>query len=251
MLLNPLETRSGRKRKSSDEYVDSRKEPRTGASLLSPGTVSKEFSSLSLVSTPRMGLNITDATRVEMSIARYTEATLFSLRVDGLPSLEGHEVEGYQEPAKRVDIRDIVFRDHDSLALLLSSPDTDQLGYMDQQYLVLMPLDPHKYTPDILSDAIGASLLDRLTVANPSSEILALPIIMSRNVTQLSMMDTSFASTSLISHGVPDDTLDKTNTLVGPCRIACNERGKSQVLSIHGPLQPGAQGAGRITIFDL
>ncbi|KAF9279468.1 Anaphase-promoting complex subunit 4 [Mortierella antarctica] len=251
MLLNPLETRSGRKRKSSDEYVDSRKETRTGASLLSPGTVSKEFSSLSLVSTPRMGLNTTDATRVEMSIARYTEATLFSLRVDGLPSLEGHEVEGYQEPAKRVDIRDIVFRDHDSLALLLSSPDTDQLGYMDQQYLVLMPLDPHKYTPDILSDAIGASLLDRLTVANPSSEILALPIIMSRNVTQLSMMDTSFASTSLISHGVPDDTLDKTNTLVGPCRIACNERGKSQVLSIHGPLQPGAQGAGRITIFDL
>ncbi|KAG0099379.1 Anaphase-promoting complex subunit 4 [Podila epicladia] len=250
ILPNLPETGSGRKRKSSDDYVDSRKEPRRGTSLLSPGTVSKELSTLSLVSTPRMGLNTTDATQLEMAIDRYTEAVLFSLKVDGLPSLEGHEIEGYHEPAKWVNVRDTVFRDHDSLALLLNSPDTDQHGYMDQQYLVLMPLEPHKYTPDVLSDP-GASLLDRLTVTNPSSATLALPIIMSRNVTQLSVMDTSFASTSLISNGIPDGILDKTSTLVGPCRIACNERGKSQVLSIHGPLQPGAQGAGRITIFDL
>ncbi|KAG0040604.1 Anaphase-promoting complex subunit 4 [Podila clonocystis] len=251
ILLNPFETGSGRKRKSSDESVDSRKEPRTGASLFSPRTVSKEFSTLSLASTSCMGLNTTDATRVEMNLARYTEALLFSLRPDGLPPSEGHEVEGYQEPPKWVDIRDIVFRDHDSLALLLSSSDADQHEYMDQQYLVLMPLEPHKYTPDVVSDATGATLLDRLTVTNLSSEILALPIRMSRNVTQPSMMDTSFVSLSSTSHGIPDDTLGcRANTLVGPCRIACNERGKSQVLSIHGP-QPGAQGAGRITIFDL
>lgn len=251
MLLNPVETGSGRKRKSSDESVDSRKEPRTGVSLFSPGTVSKEFSTLSLASTSGME-NTTEATRVEMANAPYTEAVLFSLRVDGLPSSEGHEVEGYQEPPKWVDVRDIVFRDHDSLALLLGSSDTDQHGCMDQQYLILMPLEPHKYTAaDVISDITGTSLLDRLTVANPSSEILALPISMSRNVTQSSMMDTSFISTSSVSHGVPDESLDKTNALVGPCRIACNERGKSQVLSIHGPLQPGAQGAGRITIFDL
>lgn len=203
----------------------------------------------------------------ERAIAPHTEAILFSLRVDGLPSsLESGVDRSQESDSKWVDIRDIVFRDHDNLALLLSSQDTDpKHRLMDQQYLALMPLEPHKYTPDVvpLNRTTSASFLDRLTsvvlpdrltsaATDPSSEILApLPISMSRNVSHSGMMDTSPFSARSSVHGVPDDTPDKTtNTLVGPCRIACNERGKSQVLSIHGPSQR-VQGAGRITIFDL
>ncbi|KFH69701.1 hypothetical protein MVEG_04507 [Podila verticillata NRRL 6337] len=268
-LSTPHETSgSGRKRKSSDDSIDSRKEPRTGAPLFSPGPVSKKLSALSLVSSPRIGSNTMDGTaRDEMAIAPHTEAILFSLRVDGLPSSLASGVEVSQEPdSKWVDIRDIVFRDHNNLALLLSSKDTDpEHRLMVQQYLALMPLEPHKYIPDVapLNRTTSASLLDRLTsvilpdrltstARDPSSKIPAhLPINMSRNVTHSSMMDTSPFSAPSSMHGVPDDSSDKTtNTLVGPCRIACNERGKSRVLSIHGASQR-VQGAGRITIFDL
>lgn len=195
----------------------------------------------------------------EMATTPYTEAILFSLRVDGLPSSLENGVEGSQESdSKWVNIRTIVFRDHDNLALLLSSQDTHpEHRITDQQYLILMPLEPQKYTPNVVplsSTKSESSLLDWLTGAatDPSSEIPApLPKNMSRNVTHSNMMDTSTFSAPSSMHGVPDDTPDKTtNITAGPCWIACNERGKSQVLSIHGPSQR-VQGADRITVFDL
>ncbi|KAF9954838.1 anaphase promoting complex subunit 4 [Mortierella alpina] len=49
-------------------------------------------------------------------------------------------------------------------------------------------------------------------------------------------------------------TRAREQDLIGPCRIASNEREKGRVVSVHGPSHEGAstlQGAGKITVFEL
>ncbi|KAF9573985.1 anaphase promoting complex subunit 4 [Mortierella alpina] len=49
-------------------------------------------------------------------------------------------------------------------------------------------------------------------------------------------------------------TMIREQDLIGPCRIASNEREKGRVVSVHGPSHEGAstlQGAGKITVFEL
>ncbi|CAO3567166.1 unnamed protein product, partial [Mortierella alpina] len=49
-------------------------------------------------------------------------------------------------------------------------------------------------------------------------------------------------------------TRAREQDLIGPCRVASNEREKGRVVSVHGPSHEGAstlQGAGKITVFEL
>ncbi|KAF9291825.1 Anaphase-promoting complex subunit 4 [Mortierella alpina] len=74
------------------------------------------------------------------------------------------------------------------------------------------------------------------------------------------LTSSSYSSSSSFTAAVPPAvatvmrTRAREQDLIGPCRIASNEREKGRVVSVHGPSHEGAstlQGAGKITVFEL
>ncbi|KAI8604868.1 anaphase-promoting complex, cyclosome, subunit 4-domain-containing protein [Dissophora ornata] len=74
------------------------------------------------------------------------------------------------------------------------------------------------------------------------------------NDNQVSPEPRSTVSASMLETSQQKTSTDQGLELVGPCRIASNERDKRRVVSVHGPSHEGAsilQGAGKITVFEL
>ncbi|KAG0330345.1 Anaphase-promoting complex subunit 4 [Podila humilis] len=255
---------SGRKRKASNTPLVENKISKKDANILSPGPVSRELSSLSLKSPEPGGDPNTclvvpddhDSLSGNDAGDLTTEVMYFSLRKEDVgitttPAESTHDgVSDMKAARKWFEIRDIVFLDHDNLALLTNMP-CESSRQTAAQHLALMPLEStnHKYASvvDLNTESDdGGSMLDRLAstfIENQSgthAEGLArMPIAMSREVTYPEARDTI--------QKLSDATKGDAETW-GPSRIACNERGKSRVLSLHGSTPQGAE---QITIFDL